>query len=73
MAIVYPYFCLMRPPAPGTVPTRGLVEMESFDRRSYVEIVDRMAWGWVGYDHPLSPSEVDEYELVSAPRDLFSP
>ncbi len=71
--ILYAYYCLMRPPAPGAVPTRGLVEMESFDRRYYVEIVDRMAWGWVGYDRPLSPSEVDEYELISVPRDLFSP
>ena len=67
----------MRPPAPGAVPTRGLVEMESFDQRRYVEIVDRMAWGWVGYKEPLTPSEVAEYELISAPRiDLnlkFSP
>lgn len=70
---MYVYYCLMRPPAPGAVPTRGLVEMESFDQRYYIAIVGRMTWGWVGYNRPLSPSEVEEYELIPAPKDLIWP
>lgn len=65
---MFPYFCPMRPPAPGTIPTRGLEIVVPYEERLYAKLIDRMVWGWVGYNRPLSPSEVDEYELISAPR-----
>ena len=66
---MYRYYCKMRAPTLGTIPTFGLVEIMPFEKRKYIESIDRMAWGWVAYDHPLSPSEVDKYELISAPRE----
>ena len=64
----YIYYCPMRPPAPGAIPTFGLQYIAAYDKRRYDMTVDRMVWGFVVYNRPLSPSEVAEYELVSAPR-----
>lgn len=69
----YIYYCPMRPPALGAIPTLGLTYIVVYDERRYEMSIDRMVWGWVVYNRPLSPSEVDEYELISAPRDRFSP
>ena len=67
----YIYYCPMRPPAPGAIPTLGLVHISVYDKRRYDMTIDRMVWGFVVYNRPLSPSEVDEYELVSAPREVI--
>lgn len=65
----YVYYCKMRPPGPGTVPTRGLQRAQAFDERHYVPVVDCMAWGLVSYREPLTPREIADFELISAPRE----
>lgn len=65
----YVYYCKMRPPGPGAVPTRGLLRVEAFNKRRYVECVDCMAWGLAVYREPLTPQEVADFELRSAPRE----
>ena len=37
--------------------------------RGYVPEIDMMAWGWVEYAEPLTPMEISEYDLISAPRE----
>ena len=65
----YIYYCKARPPGPGTVPTRGLLRVEVFKKRQYEAVVDCMAWGLAAYRQPLTPKEVADYELRSAPRE----
>lgn len=59
------YYCLYRPPMPGAVP-RGCIELEDFGERKVILEMDCMAWGWVEYDHPLTKSQVEAYELLPA-------
>lgn len=67
----YRYYCPMRPPMIGGLPTgRTLVNAEVFEERQYIAEIDRMVWGWVEYTEPLTPAEVSEYELISAPREV---
>lgn len=66
----YRYYCIMRPAAPGTVPRPSeVVNFKHFSERRYVAEIDRMAWGWVEYETPLTPMEISEYELISEPRE----
>ena len=66
----YRYYCIMRPPMLGGLPTkRIIINSQVFDERRYVSEIDRMAWGWVEYETPLTPMEISEYELISAPRE----
>lgn len=68
---MYRYYCIMRPPMLGGLPYgRVLMEAEGFGERRYVPEIDRMAWGWVEYAEPLTPMEISEYELISAPREV---
>lgn len=65
---MYRYYCILRPPMIGRLPFgRVLMEAEHFDDRKYVSEIDRMAWGWVEYAEPLTPAEIREYDLISAP------
>lgn len=67
----YRYYCPTRPPTPGVLPVgRTLVNIGAFGTRRYVAEIDRMVWGWVEYTEPLTPAEVSEYELVSAPLEV---
>lgn len=67
----YRYYCRTRPPMIGGLPTGGnIVDVRAFDERQYVSEIDCMVWGWVDYDRPLSPKEVADYELRSAPREV---
>lgn len=65
---MYKYYCVMRPPAPGAIPYGPRYTCE-FTERRYIPEIERMAWGWLGYDSPLSMTEVAEYELIAAPRE----
>lgn len=60
------YYCPMRPPAPGAVPTRGLREIHYCDRREMVPGCNRPVWGWVDYDRQLTPAEISDCELIPA-------
>lgn len=47
-----------------------IVAIVTFDERRYVPEIDCMTWGWIECDRPLSPKEVSNYELISAPREV---
>lgn len=65
---MYRYYCILRPPMIGALPFgRVLMEAEGFGERRYVPEIDRMSWGWVEYAEPLTPAEISEYDLISAP------
>lgn len=66
--MLYKYYCIMRPPAPGTIP-KGAIEIRMYNERRYIAEIERMAWGWVEYDRELSYEEIHSYELIAAPRD----
>ena len=63
MKNLYRYYCVFRPPMPGTVP-RGMVNLVEFDAPKYVEKIDHEAWGYVEYEKPLTAYQVYEYELA---------
>lgn len=68
----YRYYCRMRPPMLDTILIGGvkIVAIVTFDERRYVPEIDCMAWGWIECDRPLSPKEVANYGLISAPREV---
>lgn len=67
---MYRYYCIMRPPMIGGVPHGGILQAaECFAERRYVPEIERMAWGWLEYENPLTPTEIADYELVAAPRE----
>lgn len=59
----YRYYCLFRPPMPGTIP-RGMVKIVDFGERRMVPEIRREAWGYVDYERKLSEREMYEYELA---------
>lgn len=64
----YRYYCPERPPAPGAIP-RGAIRVEcAKDCEDFFDEEGRRinAWGFVEYDHKLTPSEIDDYELEEA-------
>lgn len=58
------YYMTQRPPMPGAQPKEGLVNIESFDGRPYIEEIDHEAYALLTYDRVLADSELREYELV---------
>lgn len=54
------YGMLMRPPGPGAVPKKGLLDM-GFDE-GYAPSGHHV-WGWAEYDRKLSDEELSDYEL----------
>ena len=63
MKKVYRYYCLYRPPMPGTIP-RGTVSIKDFDERRMVPEISREAWGFVEYERELTKAEIDDYEVM---------
>lgn len=63
----YKYFCIMRPPTLGAVPKEGLLYVEPFRLRKYVECIGRPAWGYAVYNRELTADEIADYELIAAP------
>lgn len=59
----YRYYCIFRPPMLGAVP-RGFDGMQDFGERVYVPEIERQAWGWVEYRHPLTDAQIADYELI---------
>lgn len=57
----YRYGCLLRPPAPGAVPSFGLCSVQYNDEPNENSAA---RWGWVEYDRPLTAKEIEQYELV---------
>ena len=65
---MYRYYLITRPKTLGDMPSGANVRaVELFSERRYIPEIDRMAWGYVDCETRLTPMEVSEYELVSAP------
>lgn len=58
----YKYFCKARPPAPGAIPKRNIIEAVA--EHVPIEGSHRFYWGWATYSEPLTDEEIDFYELV---------
>lgn len=56
----FKYFLLMRPPTPGAISIRGLVECREEEG---VSPSGHHTWGWAIYNRKLSDTEVNRYEL----------
>ena len=57
----YRYYCLYRPPMPGAIPRKGLVDIHEYDTKQNLGTFP--AWGYADYDRKLSDDEVRNYEL----------
>lgn len=57
---IYRYGLLMRPPGPGAVPRKGLMQTigKHFNAPS-----GHFCWGLAEYDRPLTDEEISAYEL----------
>ena len=64
MKTVYRYYCLYRPPMPGSVPMKDLDRVEDFGYP--MSCGDRKAWGCVDYTRELTEKEISDYELVAS-------
>lgn len=64
----YVYYCPMRPPTMGNVPMDGLLYVEIFPERKYVDEIESTACGWAVYRRELTPRELYHYELIIKPR-----
>ena len=64
----YTYF-VVEPYADVRIPETGITYLDLFTRPYYEQAIDRMIYGVVIYDRPLSPAEIAESGLVSEPRD----
>jgi len=65
------YYSTQRPIAPGSFPKQEgnkVLEIHNFDSREYVEAIDRMAWGWIEYEHRLDYFDMRKYELTPLPE-----
>lgn len=60
------YYSTQRPVAPGTFPnTQQVKDVVNFDRRQFVQEINREAWGYIEYAGPLTEKQAADYELVS--------
>lgn len=67
---MYRYYCIMRPPIIGGIPNGNTLQnATAFIERRYIPEIERMAWGWLEYENPLTPAEIADYELIAAPKE----
>lgn len=67
------YYSTLRPIAPGSYPKRPdnrPIGFTNYNERTYISLIDRMAWGEIEYPAPLTAEEADEYDLVPAPNEM---
>ena len=57
---IYRYGTLMRPPGPGAVPRRGLIQTIG---RHFNAPSGHFCWGLAEYSRPLTDEEISGYEL----------
>lgn len=61
---VYRYYSLLRPVGPGTYPRPSEAKnIVNFDDRTFVDDINRYAWGYIEYEKELSWDEAKNYEL----------
>lgn len=56
----YRYLLLMRPPTPGAIPIKGLLECREEEGTSPS---GHHTWGWALYNRKLSDQEINNFEL----------
>lgn len=67
------YYSILRPIAPGSYPKRPdnkPIGFTNYNERTYISLIDRMAWGEIEYPAPLTAAEAEEYDLVPAPDEM---
>lgn len=61
---VYRYYSLLRPVGPGTYPHSSEVKnIVNFDERTFIDDINRYAWGYIEYEKELSWDEAKKYDL----------
>lgn len=61
---VYRYYSLLRPVGPGTYPRPSEAKnIVNFDDRTFVDDINRYAWGYIEYEKELSWDEARDYDL----------
>ena len=64
----YRYYSKSRPVMPGSYPkpeNNSVVEILNFDNKTFVEEVQKAAWGYIEYEKPLGHFDIVNYELVA--------
>ena len=59
------YYLIARPAMPGTLPKKGLVEIENYDSRRWIPEANCNAWAAVWYDRELTEQELNDYEMTA--------
>ena len=62
------YYSRMRPIGPGCCPKRGLLDVQNYDKRTYVEDARTFVWGHIDYNRELTDRETKAYELTAGGR-----
>ena len=57
------YYLTQRPPQIGAYP-KGAKKVVALGERRRVDGCARSVWGWVEFEEPLTPKQVDDYELI---------
>lgn len=72
--MAYRYYLTLRPPAPGAIPSApvggNIIEVVSFDEKTFVESIGREAWGYVEYDKPIDAKVLDQYDMIPDQKKL---
>lgn len=64
----YKYYSTQRPISIGTYPTKNNLDIKNYDTRTYINEINREAWGELTYSEPLTDNQLKEYELVADPN-----
>lgn len=64
--MAYTYYITQRPYDIGCQPQEGLIAVESFDLKTYIDAIGRAAWSRLTYDRELTDDEIETYELTRA-------
>lgn len=67
--MTYTYYSTQRPAGPGAVPAlRDIISIEDMDPRQIIPAIQRGAYSRITYRRPLTPTEIDAYELTPDPE-----
>lgn len=65
------YYSTQRPITPGSFPKpegNRVLNVTSFDGKTYCEELGQEAWGYIDYEHSLHPEQAIGYELTPAEK-----
>ena len=59
------YYSILRPIALGTFPSgKKVLKIHNFDCRTPILSINRMAWGYIEFEDPLTDEEAERYDLI---------